>query len=84
VVAAQHIAAVRALSFVEDVCQTDNSLAIKLDDPETNNPHLVRALVSAGADVQFIEEMEHSLEAVYFDLMAQTREESSPVTVSEA
>jgi ABC-2 type transport system ATP-binding protein len=76
-VAPEHVAVVRALPFVHEVRQADGGLSIKLDDPEANNPQLVRALVSAGADVQFVGEVEHSLEAVYFDLMAQTREEAA-------
>jgi ABC-2 type transport system ATP-binding protein len=70
-VAPEHVAAVKALPFVHEVHQADNSLSIKLDEPEINNPELVLALVSAGADIQFVEEAEHSLESVYFDLMAQ-------------
>ncbi len=71
-VAPEHLAAVRALPFVQEVVEADHSLSIRLDDPETHNPQVVRALVQAGADVQFVEEVEHSLESVYFDLMAQT------------
>jgi ABC-2 type transport system ATP-binding protein len=74
----EHVAAVRALPFVQQVDQAAGELSIKLDDPEANNPQVVRALVEAGADVQYVEEVEHSLEAVYFDLIAQTREEALP------
>lgn len=70
-VAPEHIATVQALPFVQEVHQTECSLLIKLDEPKTNNPELVRALVYAGADIQFVEEAQHSLESVYFDLMAQ-------------
>ena len=76
-IAPVHVDAVRALSFVEDVQQTDGALSIQLDDPEAHNPLLVRALVSAGAEVQFVEKVEHSLESVYFDVLAQTREEAA-------
>ncbi|MBN1582675.1 MAG: ABC transporter ATP-binding protein [Anaerolineae bacterium] len=77
VVAPEHVASVQALPFVQDVRRVDNSLLIKLDEPEINNPELVRALVLAGADVQFVQEAEHSLESVYFDLMAQHRGEDA-------
>jgi ABC-2 type transport system ATP-binding protein len=73
----EHVAAVRALPFVQAVDQVGEGLSVKLDDPESNNPQLVRALVAAGADIQFVQEVEHSLEAVYFDLIAQTREEAA-------
>lgn len=69
----EHVGVVKALAFVQEVQQTDNSLEVKLDNPEANNPALVRALVQAGADVQFVEQVEHTLESVYFDLMAQAR-----------
>jgi ABC-2 type transport system ATP-binding protein len=72
-----HLAALRALPFVQEIQQSGSSLSIKLDDPAKNNPHVVRALVSAGADVQFVEQISHSLESVYFDLMAQAREEGA-------
>ena len=75
-VAPEHVAAVQALPFVQGVRQSGDGLSVKLADPEVNNPQLVRALVAAGADVQFVEKEVHSLEAVYFDLMAQTREEA--------
>jgi ABC-2 type transport system ATP-binding protein len=42
---------------------------VALDDPEAQNPAVVRALVEAGGAVQFVEKEEHSLEQVYFDLM---------------
>jgi ABC-2 type transport system ATP-binding protein len=76
VVAPEHLAAVRALPFVQQVEQADSSLTVKLSDPQTQNPQLVRALVAAGADILFVQEVAHSLETVYFDLMAQTREEA--------
>lgn len=74
-IAPQYIDVVRGLPFVERVEQVDGGLSIKLDDPEEHNPQVIHALVSAGADVQFVEEISHSLESVYFDLMAQAQEE---------
>ena len=73
--APHYIAAIERLPFVERVAQVDGGLSVRLDDPAEHNPVLVRTLVQAGADVQFVEEVSHSLESVYFDLMAQTREE---------
>ncbi len=69
------IAAVEALPFVKSVSQTDSCLRVALDDPEAQNPAVVRALVEAGGAVQFVAEEEHSLEQVYFDLMEASREE---------
>ena len=76
-IAPEHVATVEALPFVQAVESIDGTLSVKLDAPEENNPQLVRALVSAGADIQFVEETSHSLESVYFDLMAQMREEGA-------
>jgi ABC-2 type transport system ATP-binding protein len=75
-VTGEYIAAVEALPFVQEVRRVGESLSVKLEAPEANNPHLVRALVAAGADIQFIQEVEHSLESVYFDLIAETQEEA--------
>jgi ABC-2 type transport system ATP-binding protein len=55
--------------FVKDVQRVDNKLVVGLDDPETHNPVLVRMLVGAGADVQFVGELRHSLEDVYMSLI---------------
>jgi len=76
-VAPEYLTQTRALAFVEAVEQTTDGLSVKLRDPEENNPQLIRTLVSLGADIQLVEEVSHSLESVYFDLMAQTREEQA-------
>jgi len=65
----QHLEVVRALPFVKDVARDGPELDVRLDNPEEMNPALVRALVQAGADVQFVREEEHSLEEVYLDLV---------------
>jgi ABC-2 type transport system ATP-binding protein len=63
------VAAVRALPFVRDVQGIDTKLLVTLDDPEADNPDIVRLLAGAGADVQFVGELRHSLEDVYLQLM---------------
>jgi ABC-2 type transport system ATP-binding protein len=60
---------VRSLSFVREVKVIDNKLVVTLDDPETRNPDIVRTLVNASADVQFVGELRHSLEDVYLQLV---------------
>ncbi len=62
-------ALVQAQPFVKEVQRVDNKLVVGLDDPETHNPVLVRMLVEAGADVQFVGELRHSLEDVYMSLI---------------
>ena len=60
---------VRKLTFVREVKVVENKLVVNLDDPEAHNPDVVRALVKAGADVQFVGELRHSLEDVYLQLV---------------
>jgi len=55
--------------FVHGVQAMDNKLVVNLDSPETQNPPLVRALVEAGADVQFVGEIRRTLEDVYLQLV---------------
>lgn len=61
--------AVSEQPFVRSVEKKDNKLVIGLDDPERNNPQLIRVLVDAGADIQFVGELRRSLEEVYLRLV---------------
>ncbi len=63
------VEAVQALPFVKEAQAVDGKLVVGLDDPEAGNPVIVRALVQAGADVQFVGELRHSLEDVYLQLL---------------
>lgn len=56
---------VRSQPYVRDVQPVDNRLVVGLEDPETYNPLLVRALVERGAQIQFVGELRHSLEDIY-------------------
>jgi ABC-2 type transport system ATP-binding protein len=67
--------AVSELPFVKDVQQIDNTLTISLDNPEEQNPVLVERIVAAGGAVQFVNELHHSLEDVYFSLIEESKEE---------
>ncbi len=60
---------IRRFSFVQDVKSIGNKLLVKLDDPEQQNPLLVRTLVDAGAHIQFVGEIRYSLEDIYLTLM---------------
>ncbi len=70
--------AVSELSFVKDVQQIDNTLTISLDNPEEQNPVLVERIVAAGGAVQFVNELHHSLEDVYFSLIEESEQEKGP------
>ena len=69
-----HEGLVRGLPFVTSVASQNGRLLVTLQHPEEQNPALVRALVGAGADVQYITEEKHSLEEVYFSLLDEDRE----------
>jgi ABC-2 type transport system ATP-binding protein len=60
---------VSGLEFVSHVKQDDNQLRVSLDDPDAQNPIIVERLVSAGAKVQYVNEVKHSLEDVYLTLV---------------
>jgi ABC-2 type transport system ATP-binding protein len=60
---------VRKMPFVREVKVVENKLVITLEDPETHNPEVVRTLVNAGAEIQYVGELRHSLEDVYLQLV---------------
>ncbi len=60
---------VSAIAGAGNVEVADNKLVVSLKDPENNNPEIVRALVNAGAQVQFVGEIRHSLEQIYLEMV---------------
>jgi ABC-2 type transport system ATP-binding protein len=60
---------IEALEFVRGVEIAGNQLILMVDDPEENNPILVRELVAQGAEIVFIRESRRSLEEVYLSLV---------------
>jgi len=69
--------AVRGLPFVKEMQQVDNTLLVSLDNPEEQNPILVERIVAAGGAVQFVNEVRHSLEDVYFSLIEEGEQEAA-------
>jgi ABC-2 type transport system ATP-binding protein len=67
--------ALRQKSFVRGLETVDAKLVVTLEDPEANNPEIVRFLVGAGADVQFVGEVRRSLEDVYLQLINESKRE---------
>jgi ABC-2 type transport system ATP-binding protein len=63
------LALAHGLPFVHDAAVVDGALSIGLDDPDTQNPALVAALVAAGAQIRYVEPRTHSLEDVYLELV---------------
>jgi len=55
--------------FVSDVQAVDNKILAAVENPEEQNPQLIRALVDGGAELQFVGELKRRLEDVYLELM---------------
>lgn len=67
--------AVQTLGLAKGIRTTDSKLIIDLDNPEKDNPAVVRAIVEAGGNVQYVTELKSTLEDVYLKLI---REASKP------
>jgi ABC-2 type transport system ATP-binding protein len=63
------LTAVKDLSMVKNLRITGNKLILDVDNPERDNPQLVRTIVEAGGNVQFVTELRSTLEDVYLKLM---------------
>lgn len=63
--------ALEPFDFVRSVEQRDSKLLVRLEEPETQNPPLIAALVRAGAQIQFVGELRRSLEDVYLHLIGE-------------
>jgi ABC-2 type transport system ATP-binding protein len=68
---------VSGLPFVKEMQQMDNTLVVSLDNPEEQNPILVERIVAAGGAVQFVNELRHSLEDIYFSLIEEGEQEAA-------
>jgi len=65
------LAAVAARQGATDVTTDGNALTMRLDDPDTQVPTIVAALVGAGAAIRSAHDEEQSLEEVYIRLLAE-------------
>ena len=68
----QFSAEIQKLPYVQEAQLIDGKLLVTLDNPEVQNPEIVRCLVGLGADIQFVGELRHSLEDVYMRLIRST------------
>jgi ABC-2 type transport system ATP-binding protein len=59
-----------ATGAAADVAVNGNTITIGVDKPERDNPRLVRAIIDAGGDVQFVSGIVPSLEETYLKLLA--------------
>jgi ABC-2 type transport system ATP-binding protein len=62
-------AAVEKLGFVKNMRTSDNKLILDMDNPERDNPAVVRAIVAAGGNIQYVTELRSTLEDVYLKLI---------------
>jgi ABC-2 type transport system ATP-binding protein len=66
---------VRSLRFVTCVRADDTTLIVDLEDPEADNPALVKNLVEAGAEVVSVGERERTLEEIYLTLVREPEDD---------
>ena len=62
-------AKLKSFNFVKEISVVDNKIIVTLDDPESQNPLLLKALIAEKAEVVFVGELRHSLEDVYLNLI---------------
>jgi ABC-2 type transport system ATP-binding protein len=63
------LAKVQSQPYVSNAQLMDGKIITTLEDPERDNPELIRLLVEQGADIQFVGELRRSLEDVYLQLV---------------
>lgn len=57
------------LPFVKAASLDGSILTVEVDDPDRDNPVLVRRLVELGAEIRYVSRVERTLEDVYLELM---------------
>ncbi len=60
---------VKKSTHVSEVEAVDDKIVLSIEEPELYNPEIINALVTAGAQIQFVGEIRHSLEDVYLQLV---------------
>ena len=63
------LAAIKQLNIVKNVKASDNKLILEIDNPEQDNPSVVKAIVQAGGNIQYVTELRSTLEDVYLKLI---------------
>jgi ABC-2 type transport system ATP-binding protein len=66
------LGSVEKLSSVKNVQTVDNKLILEMDEPERDNPEVVRTVVAAGGNVQFVTELKSTLEDVYLKMIKES------------
>ena len=66
---ADWIPSLASMPGVHNIEPMDNRLVISLENPEEQNPEIIRKLVGMNADIQFVGELRHSLEEIYLEMI---------------
>jgi len=66
--------ALKQHGFVQQAEVIEDKLVVTLDEPEQQNPILVKTLVEQGAEIRFVGELRRSLEDVYLTLVNTQKE----------
>ena len=61
--------AVEKLAFVKSLRTSENKLILDIDNPEKDNPEVVRTIVQTGGNIQYVTELRSTLEDVYLKLI---------------
>lgn len=69
---------VRAMRWVRAAEHQDGQLLVELDDPDADAPALVRGLVTAGADIQRVAEVDALLEEAYLAIVGEAANGDEP------
>ena len=71
----QVLAAVKKHRINQECRISDNKLILDIDNPEQDNPEVVRAIVQAGGNIQYVTELRSTLEDVYLKLIREAKEQ---------
>ncbi|MGA2387101.1 MAG: ABC transporter ATP-binding protein [Candidatus Bathyarchaeia archaeon] len=63
------VASAKRLGMVKNLRVADNKLILDIDNPEKDNPEVIRAIVQAGGNIQYVTELRSTLEDVYLKLI---------------
>jgi len=61
--------AVKKLKTVKNLSTNENKLILDMDNPKKDNPQLVKTIVAAGGNIQYVTEEKSTLEDVYLKLV---------------
>jgi ABC-2 type transport system ATP-binding protein len=63
------VGAIKALPFAANVRTEGSTILVDLDDPLSENPVIVEALIRQGAKIEYVSELRRTLEDVYLKLI---------------